>query len=1216
MQVRTHSLRSRLLVLLLALGAAEAAGAAPPPSSSPAGDPVLPERQAAPSHVPGQFIIKFRDDADLGAVAEELVSRRIRFEDVTGRAGLDDLNQRFRVQSMRRLLRRPRGAGLQPLKGGITKSRALARRLALRESFEERLDALAARPRLPGRRTVRRQDVPYLEHLYLVEIGDATADIEVVCALYARDPDVEYAEPNHVLDTDFVPNDAYYAAQWSHQLTQAEAGWNVELGDPGVVIAIVDTGVDYDHVDLAANMLGDCTGGCPIGTGYDFVDTTSPNCADADCTTPDDDPSDDAGHGTHVAGISAGVGNNGAGIIGACPGCSIMPVRAGYRKSTGGSSLEIDDIANALTYAADNGASVINMSFGSSFGTSTIADAIDYAHALGVLTVASAGNDSTNTYRYPAAFDEVIAVAATDESDSLASFSNHGSWVDVAAPGDSIYSTDVGGYSYKSGTSMSAPYVGGLAGLVISQNPTWTNEQVRAAIRASADRVVTDGFGFGYGRVNVAAALAIQDPIRVSIDTPVAEQVIQDATSVFVFATVDGPASSWVLDYGEGYDPSTFGTLAQGSGPALPLGFISNPAYGVYTVRLRAYNANGDLFEDRNLFVNQAPPPPVQSGWPRTVGVAGLVTSPPTVVDLDGDGTSEIVVHTLPCEVYVFDHLGSTLAGWPQPSSGDDNCQSAPAVGDVDGDGDPEIFVRSSYDADGLNRVDGFHGDATPLAGWPRDASNLFGYPRVSVSLGEVDGDPAPEILYDALYDLHIRDHDGTSLPGWPQPAGYSTTPHLADLDGDGSLEILSTRYLGHLFAHRNDGSLVFSEHLDTRGRDVGDLVIADLDRDGSPEIAVALSILVSTSPRDTDILVFVTDAQGNVLPGWPQQYDSIAAGLSVGNLDADASPELVVVSGSSVYVYDRDGSLVPGWPQPLQTTSYAEAAIGDIDGDGENDVVVTAGNQLYAWGRDGTLLDESGFPVVIHAQTAWTPRAPAIGDIDADGDVDIVTTGISAATAATISVLDLPAPYDPTRVDWPMDQHDPMNSGAFPTQSINAGPLADAGTDATAYEEDPVGLDGSGSTDPDGAIASYAWSQIAGPAVALAGADTATPGFSAPRVIGDTPLVFELTVTDEDGASDAAQTTVTVQIVDTDADGLSDLWETQYFGDLTQGPDDDPDADGQTNRVEFERQNDPTLSDAPKVPALGPAAVALLAGWLGLVAHRRLRPRGEASTG
>jgi len=165
------------------------------------------------------------------------------------------------------------------------------------------------------------------------------------------------------------------------------------------------------------------------------------------------------------------------------------------------------------------------------------------------------------------------------------------------------------------------------------------------------------------------------------------------------------------------------------------LATISNPGYGVFTIRIRAYNSTGNVFEDKRIVINKASPPPLQAGWPKIVGTPGYVTSPPTLADLDNDQDMEIIVHTLPCQVYAFDYSGNIMPGWPQASNGDQNCQSTPAVGDVDGDGFAEIFVKSSYSSGGLNTVNGFHHDGTVLAGWPVNAGNIYGYPSESVSL-------------------------------------------------------------------------------------------------------------------------------------------------------------------------------------------------------------------------------------------------------------------------------------------------------------------------------------------------------------------------------------------------------------------------------------------------------------------------------------------------
>ena len=288
-----------------------------------------------------------------------------------------------------------------------------------------------------------------------------------------------YVEPEYtfyLLDTE--PNDPKYGDQWAHVKIQSPKAWDITQGDSKIVVAIVDTGVDVGHPDLKDNLT-------PRSTWYDYGED-------------DDDPSDTYGHGTHCAGIAAAIGNNGKGVAGAGWHTSIMPIKV-FPDNSGSTSTS--KIAKGIIHAVDKGADVISLSLGSTSKSSTLEDAINYAHDHDVLVVAAAGNDGKEEKYYPAAYDHVVAVAATDRDDKKASFSNYGSWVDISAPGVSILSTmptyhvkmnDDGyeqNYDYMSGTSMATPLVAGVAALVLAENPEWSPDRVEKALEDNSDNI-------------------------------------------------------------------------------------------------------------------------------------------------------------------------------------------------------------------------------------------------------------------------------------------------------------------------------------------------------------------------------------------------------------------------------------------------------------------------------------------------------------------------------------------------------------------------------------------------------------------------------------------------------------------------------------------------------------------------------------------------------
>jgi len=279
------------------------------------------------------------------------------------------------------------------------------------------------------------------------------------------------------------------------QINANDAWLQCVLGSPGIVVAIIDTGVDLDHPDLAANLI----------PGYDYVDD-------------DAVPEDGHGHGSHVAGI-AGSAINGVGVVGVAPNTHLLPVRVLDNSGSG----SVFAMAGGITYAANN-AQILNLSLGTVNDGSTLRDAINYAANIrGRLVIASAGNCGGSNYAangcsyqdqpsYPGAYSNVMAVAAVTISDTQASFSTEGAYVDIAAPGVSIYNTHKnGGYMSISGTSQAAPHVAGLAALIGARFPIYTTAQVRSAIESTAVDLGAPGtdIQFGAGRINVTPAVGL-----------------------------------------------------------------------------------------------------------------------------------------------------------------------------------------------------------------------------------------------------------------------------------------------------------------------------------------------------------------------------------------------------------------------------------------------------------------------------------------------------------------------------------------------------------------------------------------------------------------------------------------------------------------------------------------------------------------------------------
>ena len=370
---------------------------------------------------------------------------------------------------------------------------------------------------------VRSSVYSQLSRTYLMRVKKGT-ELQA-CENYRKMPGVAYAEPNYLQHLCVIPNDPGYGQQWNLSNIYSESAWDTETGSSDVVVAVIDTGVDYLHEDLDANIWhnpgeipdnaidDDGNGYVDDVIGWDFVDASG-GAAGEDFVDHDNDPMDRHGHGTHVAGIAGAASNNGIGIAGVAWNCKIMPVRAGFKTPSGDGVLESDDAAQAIVYAAENGAKALNLSWGDYQKSSLIEDAIRFAADQGALICAAAGNENSSSLLYPAALENssVVAVGATDSQDKMAYFSNYGDWVHMSAPGASIYSTYLSNsYTSMSGTSMATPHVTGLAGLLFSYFPELTPPEIKARIMRSVDILQElNDKNITSGRINAYTSLVAQ----------------------------------------------------------------------------------------------------------------------------------------------------------------------------------------------------------------------------------------------------------------------------------------------------------------------------------------------------------------------------------------------------------------------------------------------------------------------------------------------------------------------------------------------------------------------------------------------------------------------------------------------------------------------------------------------------------------------------------
>lgn len=897
---------------------------------------------------------------------------------------------------------------------------------------------------------------------------------------------VQDAYPNYRVYSTFVPNDPYYSSTgawaqsyrdlWGLQSMRVEGAWDTTQGDSETVVAVIDTGIDSTHPDFyqagvepnvetnyAQSNLYVNQG--EMGTDGQGRDKRSNNVDDDNNGYYDDwhgmrmmydfgdhygyrnDPMDDHGHGTHTAGTIAAVSNNGIGVPGVAPRVKILPIKV--LGSDGGGSFW--DLENAIIYAGNMGADVINASLGGYVPfNQTVVDDLLSGDAQYVF-VASAGNggiDGCNEYWVilPACANSPIAVGALDPTEQRASFSNWGPRIDVAAPGVDIlslrhrnsdmYGTGrriVGEKYYRSdGTSMSAPNAAGVVALIRSAAPSLSTATVKSVLRLTARDLGPTGKDndFGYGVPDAAAAVAAARQLE---SQPRAElaflslTAVSDGTDLTVNGIYHNFGNVWVgsdairLYEGNGTNGRVLGNFSLDNG--LIHAVVPNVSPSRVTAVLDPDNTILELSETNNIL--SVPVGDQKAGWPRfDFGYWGT----PTLVDLNGDQAQEIVVNAYDgLEPLLRGYYGDgTPVNWAGPVIGS---LGAPAIADVDGNGTPEMIVASPEAGREENSyLSAYRTDGSIL--WQQYMPNQK-MVSASPATGDLDGDGNPDIVVAWFPDkvTAFRGTDGSELWTRDLNAYISTnvpifsSPALGDVNGDGSLDVAIGAADGKVYVLKNtDGSDLNTNWPKQTGSRVNATpALGDLDGDGQLDIVAA----------SYDSKVYAWSGNGNVITGWPQTVNGpIFASPALGDMDGDGQLEVVAATFTgTAYAWRRDGAPLTGWPKEAGGNVTTSPALADLDNDGKLEVIAGSwNNRLHAWKVGGADLD--GFPKETQGPVGFSF---AVGDIDGDRKLDIVT-------------LNHPWPYEHNLVGWaqfihvygvPWTSNDPK-----PWPTFHQGPL------------------------------------------------------------------------------------------------------------------------------------------------------------------------------
>lgn len=861
-------------------------------------------------------------------------------------------------------------------------------------------------------------------------------------------PGIAAAQPNHVYHLHYIPNDPDIDEQYALPRIKAYEAWEVERGSPNVPVAVIDTGIDYYHPDLAAGMWmnsgedvnnnglvdaddfngidDDNNGFIDDLRGWDFTD--APNYPDGgDYLERDNDPMDKMGHGTGVAGIIAAQADNNIGIAGLAHHCRIMNLRA----FTDGGNGEEDDVASAILYAINNGARIINMSWGDVFVSRLMDDIIRYGESRNIIMVASAGNSSTTDIHYPSAFAGTISVGATDSQDRLAGFSNYGPSVDLVAPGENIYTTTLNeNYTTMNGTSFSAPFVSAAAALLLSQNPQLSAEAVSSLLTSSADDLGEAGVDkyYGAGRLNGYSLLNTSYHARVKISSPVLDEGISSGP-LAIWGSAWSPAfDSFSLYYGEGDAPDEWIAIEGIQTKRVLDGILASwnnlpDVEGSYTLRLRVDNRDGTSIMDHvRIFIDKTPP---------------VITNVELLPMLDGDRYVVMVQFATDdlCEGSLFYRRAGSNDEFQEAVMAYRTTQLRYVLTPEEMTGRLEIRVQARNRA-GLVSEDDFNGNYY-FADLSMPPVNITGFTPLALTIPaghlmnatfDFNNNGLPELVLSQYREGNIGNIGFYEYNNSEMRQVFSLDEaliprDLADIDGDGIPELLcGFGYSGYIYKSPGVGQFPSQLHASWEGNNsvqywVSRLV--DVNRDGKADLI--MRVVKSGSEAESDQFeVWQQNAAGQfqlsaALPN-PTAGENFNGVPHCEVMDFNGNGRMEILIGDSdgdlyIYEYTAPDTWTNIWQDSLPLLDSIDfITAGDFDGDSQAEFIAGCHSdpnlntehyydarhwlfRMYDCGSAATPQPGHEWRFFGFESTRDFPSGVSCGDLDNDGRDEIVLT-------------------------------------------------------------------------------------------------------------------------------------------------------------------------------------------------------------------------------